>query len=341
MEVKCFILISLFSFFFYFFIFNRRKKIGLKFGTIDIPKNNRQIHKIPVPLTGAYSVLVVFILILLNNLLFNFFHSDYNLIIISSIFAFFLGIFDDKFDLRPYIKIFYLSLIYLVISSFSDNLTIFKFYSFTYDTFIHLNEFYIIFSLLCILLLTNSLNLADGINGIAVGIIFFLLLYITRIYNSEFNIYVFLILANLILIFFHNYNNKHFLGNSGILMLSTFVGLLVIKFFNDNLSNPSSTNNVEQIFLIFLLPGIDMLRLFLERIIKNKNAFKADTNHIHHLLIKNYSLKKSLLIYFSILNFPILLYFYLNTKIIFFIFLKILIYIFAILYLKNKKIKYF
>ena len=44
MEVKCFILISLFSFFFYFFIFNKRKKISLALGTIDIPKNNRQIH---------------------------------------------------------------------------------------------------------------------------------------------------------------------------------------------------------------------------------------------------------------------------------------------------------
>jgi UDP-GlcNAc:undecaprenyl-phosphate GlcNAc-1-phosphate transferase len=336
MEVKCFILISLFSFFFYFFIFNRRKKISLALGTMDIPKNNRQIHKIPVPLTGAYSVLVVLILILLNNLLFNFFHSDYNLIIISSIFAFFLGLFDDKLDLRPYIKIFFLSLIYLVVSSFSANLIIFKFYSSTYDTFVHLNEFSIIFSLLCILLLTNSLNLADGINGAALGIIFFSLLYITRIYNSEFNVYVFLILANLILIFFHNYNNKHFLGNSGTLMLSTFAGLLVIKLVNDNLSDPSSTNNSEQIFLIFLLPGIDMLRVFLERIIKNKNAFKADANHMHHLLIKNYSLKKSLLIYFSISNFPILLYFYFNTKIIIFIFFKILIYIFTVFYLKNK-----
>ena len=38
-----------------------------------------------------------------------------------------------------------------------------------------------------------------------------------------------------------------------------------------------------------MLPGIDMLRLFLERILK-KNPFKGDRNHLHHLFyLKNNS----------------------------------------------------
>jgi UDP-GlcNAc:undecaprenyl-phosphate/decaprenyl-phosphate GlcNAc-1-phosphate transferase len=334
-EFSFFFLISIFSILIYFFIFYKRKKISSMLGTVDIPKSVRQIHKFPTPQTGSYSILIVFLIILFTNLSLNFFHNDYNLVIIASVCAFFLGLLDDIINLNPYAKILSISVIYLVISNFSEHLIITKFYSITYDTFYYLNKFSFIFTLLCILLLINSLNLADGINGLAVGLIFFWLLYITQIYESEFNIYIFLILTNLILVFIHNYTNKHFLGNSGSLMLSAFVGFLTIKMVNQNIANPSSINSSEQFFLLFLLPGIDMLRVFFERLKKNKNPFKADSIHLHHLLIKKYSLKISLIIYFLILNFSTLATIYFNAKIIYVIFFQIAIYSYAILYLKN------
>ena len=42
-----------------------------------------------------------------------------------------------------------------------------------------------------------------------------------------------------------------------------------------------------------MLPGIDMLRLFIERILRRKNPFKGDTNHYHHILIKNIKFSKT------------------------------------------------
>ena len=33
-----------------------------------------------------------------------------------------------------------------------------------------------------------------------------------------------------------------------------------------------------------MVPGIDMLRLFMTRIYNRKNPFKGDLNHLHHLL---------------------------------------------------------
>ena len=33
-----------------------------------------------------------------------------------------------------------------------------------------------------------------------------------------------------------------------------------------------------------MVPGIDMLRLFMTRIYNKKNPFKGDLNHLHHLL---------------------------------------------------------
>ena len=43
--------------------------------------------------------------------------------------------------------------------------------------------------------------------------------------------------------------------------------------------------SAELIFLIFILPGIDMLRIFSERIYKNESPLKADNSHFHHLLM--------------------------------------------------------
>ena len=46
------------------------------------------------------------------------------------------------------------------------------------------------------------------------------------------------------------------------------------------------------------LPGVDMLRLFVERLINRKNPFVADRSHFHHLFIKKFSEKK--LFFFNI-----------------------------------------
>ena len=61
-------------------------------------------------------------------------------------------------------------------------------------------------------------------------------------------------------------------------------------------------------FLLLLLPGLDLLRLTFIRLLKNKNPFYGDRNHIHHLLTNRFSLfiSNSILIIMGIL--PIALF---------------------------------
>ena len=40
-------------------------------------------------------------------------------------------------------------------------------------------------------------------------------------------------------------------------------------------------------FYISGIPGLDMFELFIFRIVKGKNPFSADLNHIHHLILRN------------------------------------------------------
>ena len=66
--------------------------------------------------------------------------------------------------------------------------------------------------------------------------------------------------------------------------------------------------SAEKIFVLLIIPGLDMFRLFITRINNRKNPFSADRNHLHHLLLnnnKNYNYKY--LIYFLILIIPSIL----------------------------------
>jgi UDP-GlcNAc:undecaprenyl-phosphate GlcNAc-1-phosphate transferase len=331
-EFLIYLLLIVISVFFYFLIYYKKIKISHFLGTLDYPINKRQIHNSPTPKTAAYSIFCTLLLILIFNLMFNFFSKDLNIIILGSILIFFVGITDDIINLSPYNKIFFISIIIIFITYICPNILITKFYVDTYDTFYYLNKFSLIFTILCLLLLINASNLIDGINGLNIMVIFFWLFYLTQMFNSKFNMYIYLIQSILILSFFHNYSGKHFLGDAGSLMLSSFVGFLTIKFVNENLNTPRFSNSFEQLFLIFLIPGTDMLRLFVERIFKKKNPFIGDNNHLHHFLLKKNSLIKTLLIYLLLINFPIILTLYFKVKVIYGIMIGIFIYFFVLLY---------
>jgi UDP-GlcNAc:undecaprenyl-phosphate GlcNAc-1-phosphate transferase len=323
------------SLFLNFFIYFKRKKIAKFLGVIDYPNLKRKVHYRPTPKTASYSLFLTFALVLITNLIFKIYPSHINILLLSTICIFIVGFLDDKYNLSPYTK-FLLSLliIYLTIN-LSSNLIINKVYFNTFDSFLIMNNFSIFFTCLAVLLLINALNLSDGINGLALGIIFIWLFYIlTKNSSSNLNLFILVILINLVIIFFYSYLGRHFLGDSGSLMLPTFISFYVITETNMSINNGLLPISAEQLLILFWLPGIDMLRLFIERLIRNQNPFSADLEHFHHFLLKNYSIKKSLLIYFTIINIPIILSWYLRFNSIIVFFTAIIFYFFFTNYLR-------
>ena len=319
----------------YIFFLRYAKKISNYLKINDIPDNRRKIHKIKTPKTACFSLVTLLLFVLIMNNIFIFYPKDFNIIIICSLSIFFIGFVDDRANLSPYKKILFISFILIISLYFSENLIIEKFYIKTYDLFIPLNKFKLFFTILCILLLINSLNLADGINGLAIGISFFWLFYIIQIYKLSFNFIIITILSNLMLSFFYTFKGKHFLGDSGSLMLGAFVALTAIYGNNFYLQAGIFPNNAEQLIILFLLPGLDMFRLFIERIYKGQNPLVADKNHIHHYLIKQFSLAKTLFLYFSFMNLPIIASLYLKFSLIYILIIFVIFYYFVIFYLKN------
>lgn len=280
---------------FIFFFTKFRMSIGQYFNILDKPTKNKIHHEI-TPLIAAFPIFF-FSLILL--VLFNLYeiNKEFNYIILISSIFFLIGYLDDRHDINAYLKLIVTSLFLLIVLNSTDNFIIKTLFFETFNKTVSLNIYSKAFSILCILLLINALNLSDGINGLASGIasLWFFVIFIFSDFIVEKNIY--LILASMTFISsIFIYKGKYFLGDSGTLFLGSFVSLGFIYTYNIQFQNEYIIS-AEKIFILFMIPGIDMFRLFMLRIKKRKDPFSGDLNHLHHLIHKYLGTGKTLSIY--------------------------------------------
>ena len=118
-----------------------------------------------------------------------------------------------------------------------------------------LGNFSIPFTMLCFLLYINAINMFDGINLQSFSYIFFIFVYF--LINKIFFIFLLMLFVPLIIFGYLNYRNRSFFGDSGCYLISVIIGSLFISSYNLNKIETADT-----IFLLMILPGIDMLRLF-------------------------------------------------------------------------------
>ena len=312
------------SFFFIFFI----KKINSKFIIYDKPDNNRKIHSVPVPLVGG---VIFFIFLIINTILnYEYLTSSLKLIILLTILYsifFIIGFIDDKTSLSPSKKTFALLIFLTLIIPLHENLIIqnlvFKDLKFN----IQLNQADIFFTIFCLYFFYNLINFSDGANGITVSLaIYWLLIFI--FFGSINKLYIYSLIAPLILILIFNLKNKIFLGNSGSSLLSITLGVLFI--INYNIDNSIKS---DEIFLLMFIPAIDAIRVTIDRIIEGKSPLQPDKKHFHHLLLKIMNKNFVFLPYIIISSLPFLLSIYVNTISILAIFF--LIYFIIIYFLKR------
>ena len=257
------------------FFFNYLKSL---INIYDLPDNERKIHSKPIPLIGGYIFLfnVILFLILKKwaiSLL------EMQIILCASIFLL-IGLLDDKFNLSPYSKFIALVIVLLVFFNFTENVIIEN--MIVYGHIINLGKnLGLFFSILCVLLFVNAFNLFDGINLQSSLYGAYILLYLF-LKNSYFEIVLILIIP-LILIIYLNSKNKIFMGDSGTLFLGSIISLVLIANHNE-----FKSFKVDEIFLLMFLPGIDMLRLFTQRILSGKNPFLGDREHLHHYFLLIY-----------------------------------------------------
>ena len=310
----------------FFSIYLKKEYIAKKLGLVDVPDKKLKNHKNNIPVIGGILFTIITILILgfsiyAKNILFI-------KILLLSLTCSIVGIIDDIYKIKANPKFLFTTLILLIFLTIFPELRI-KNIIFSDNFFIkNLNlENKLILSIavtiLCYQLLIHSFNMADGHDGIAslMAITWFAYIYFVK---TNFQFLVPIMTALLLFIYF-NLKSKIFLGDSGNYFLSSLLGSLII-FSNNTYKNFLA----EEIFILLMLPGIDMLRLFLSRIKNKQNPLIGDRRHLHHFLFKRLNKEKTTFLYFLLFITPIFfLYFKIlseNYIIIFFL----IIYIFII-----------
>ena len=319
-----FILLS-FSFLANFIFLYSLKKISKIINIYDIPDNDRKLHKNPVPLVGGVLLFINFlILILFINFDIEFIYL--NILLFSCLF-FLVGLIDDKYNLLPKTKFLLNIIVLLLFFKMNENFLIQKFEFFNLE--INLNYYFsFFFSILCVLIFINALNLFDGLN---LQTLIYCSITLVYLFYKDSNLkHIIIIIFALICLMPFNYKNKLFLGDSGVYLLGAFLSLNVL-----NLHNINQRISAEEIFVIMMVPGLDMLRLVIIRLLNNKNPFSGDRKHLHHLLNDKYGYEHAIIILFFLIFAPVLLLFFISTKIIIFFYLVSYFFILWKIYKKN------
>ena len=324
----------------YLLNYKYRFQISEKLKIIDEPDNKRKLHKGSVPLNGALWFFVIIFFFLIQSLNFeNLINNDFKLIIITSILIFIIGFIDDRKSINPNLRLLIYFIIFYFVVSLNENFQLKLVYFESLGLELNTSIFATFFTAFCLTAFINSINLTDGINALANSILSIIFLLIYFEFNEK-NYFSLIILIFLILNNFLIYKQKYFLGDSGALAISTFVGFQIIYIYNSNYIYTNYNQfNAEDIFVLMAFPGLDMIRVFFERSIKGKNPFHPSREHLHHYLLKKHSLFKTLMIYLlfafipSLSNFFLQDLFYTTYNLI----ASIILYIVLLKYSRDKK----
>ena len=209
--------------------------------------------------------LIYIYLILINKIS----YLDYT-ILIFCIVCFLVGLFDDIKNISSIKKLLIVGFAYLTTTLLNNEFTLNYVFSETLNKLYYLDSLKLIFSILCVLLLINALNLSDGINGLAIIISLIWMTYIYLYFENLDKSFLIIILTLIIMLPF-NLKGKFFLGDSGSILIGSFISVIFITSYN--LDTSEQKKSIEDIFILFMVPGIDMFRLFIERI-KNKKSLR-------------------------------------------------------------------
>lgn len=251
----------------------------------------RKSHKSKIPTLGGLAIFagVVFSFTFWST---GFDYQPVQYIISAIIVMFFIGIKDDIVELTAGKKFSGQVMAALIIVLFANiRITtlcgMFGIYDIPY-------WFSIIFSLFTILLIINAFNLIDGIDGLAGGIgalaSFTFGLWFYNYGQIALCILSFSLFSALLAFLVYNFSPANiFMGDTGSLIVGLILSILTINFIQLSFISPPDAfpfrSGPAMAIAILIIPLFDTLRIFIVRLLNRKSPFKADRNHMHHVLL--------------------------------------------------------
>lgn len=255
--------------------------------------DKRRIHKRITPSLGGAAIFLGFVIA--SIVWIDVTRWSYSFLLLTIlVIPFVVGVLDDLTHLKPSVKLTAQFITATLIYFFLD-IRITSLYGFVFNT-----EFPLLISygvtLLTVIIITNSFNLIDGIDGLA-GLFSFvaLVFFGAWFYNAgnlNYAIVSFAISGSILSFLFYNWSpSKIFMGDTGSLVVGTILAVLAIEFLNENYRLPADNpvkfeSSIATAFCILIIPLVDTLRIIIIRLNKKVSPFKADKRHIHHALIR-------------------------------------------------------
>jgi UDP-N-acetylmuramyl pentapeptide phosphotransferase/UDP-N-acetylglucosamine-1-phosphate transferase len=255
----------------------------------DLP-DERKTHTYPVSSLGGVGIVSGLAISLLLVSDFKLEDSEFQYYLASFFIIFIIGVIDDIFVLHAWKKLLGQLLVASLLTVKAHLLIT------NLQGFAGLNEIGTPISYLLtfftILLVINSFNLIDGVDGLAasLGLIsslsFGLFFYVNG--NVPFAILGFVMAGSLLAFLMFNFPPaKIFMGDSGSMLIGLVNVILLIKFIETANTAPNYPVScpIAVGFAILLIPLLDVLRVFIIRLTKGVSPFAPDRNHLHHLLL--------------------------------------------------------
>lgn len=265
--------------------------LAKKTGAIDVPKDERRMHKKPIPSIGGLAIIFAFIVTSLIVL-----HKNSLLIQIipGAVIIGILGLIDDKYNLPAWPKFFVQCIAASTAVALGvriqeiSGVRLFNFPNF------NLGFLSVPLTIIWIVGLTNAMNFIDGLDGLADGVsiiasfsmlvIAILKLPVPGLYPIEFSVAVLTaaLAGGGIGVLPYNRNPaKIFIGDTG----ATFLGFTLSIISIQGLFKFYTAISFAVPFLVLGLPILDATIAIIRRLAEGKSPFTADRNHIHHKLI--------------------------------------------------------
>lgn len=262
------------------------KSFAYKVGAIDVPKDGRRMHKVPIPRLGGLAIFMGF---MVSILVFMDIRGNAQMqsVLLGAVVIVVLGVVDDIMALPAMLK-FVVQIVAALIPA-TNGVTILAFSNpniFSDQLYWVLGGLSIPFTVLWIVAITNAVNLIDGLDGLANGVsaISATTMLVIALASDQWMVSV--VLAALVgaSLGFMPYNMnpaKMFMGDTG----ATFLGYILATMSIQGLFKYYAVISFVVPFLILGLPIFDTTFAFIRRIAHGQSPMHADRSHIHHRLI--------------------------------------------------------
>lgn len=260
------------------------RNLAIRVGAVDVPKDNRRMHKVPIPRLGGLAIAVAF---LLSVLIFADLDRGVQGILMGAVMIVIIGVLDDIMTLKALPKFIVQILAACVVVYHGVKI------QFVSNPILISDKLYLDLGVLSgpvtvlwIVAITNAVNFIDGLDGLAVGVsaISSASLSVIALLVAENNVALIMVILLGACLGFIPYNTnpaKIFMGDTG----SAFLGFILATMSIQGMFKLYAIISFAVPFLILGVPIFDICFAILRRLAKGQNPMKADRGHIHHRLI--------------------------------------------------------